>query len=55
MGDWGGEASPPGRVGGNGRSISDGRLRASLSFLGLCGGVDFFGLIAQHTYIDCKE
>lgn len=45
MGDCGGEESPPGRVGGKGRSMRDGRLRTSLSFLDdLCGGVDFFGL-----------
>lgn len=45
MGDCGGEESPPGRVGGKGRSISDGRLRVSFSFLdNLWGGVDFFGL-----------
>lgn len=45
MGDCGGEESPPVRVGGKGRSMSDGRLRTSFSFLDdLCGGVDFFGL-----------
>lgn len=49
MGDCGGEEPPPGRVGGKGRSISDGRLRTSFSFLdNLCGGVDFFGLSAKY-------
>lgn len=44
-GDCGGDELAPGRVGGKGRSMSDGRLRTSFSFLdSLCGGVDFFGL-----------
>lgn len=48
MGDCGGEESLPGRVGGRGRSMRDGRLRTSLSFLDdRWGGVDFFGLAAQ--------
>lgn len=47
-GNCGGEESPPSKVGGKGRSIIEGRLRPSLSFLdGLWGGVDFFGLIEQ--------
>lgn len=47
MGDCGGEESLPGRVGGRGRSIRDGRLRTSFSFLDdRWGGVDFFGLAA---------
>ncbi len=50
MGDCGGEESPPARVGGKGRSMRDGRLRISFSFLdSLWGGVDFFGLTVQNT------
>lgn len=51
-GNCGGEESPPSKVGGKGRSIIEGRLRPSLSFLdGLWGGVDFFGLIEQDLKI----
>lgn len=47
MGDCGGEELLPGSVGGRGRSMSDGRLRTSFSFLDdRWGGVDFFGLTA---------
>lgn len=47
MGDCGGEELLPGSVGGRGRSLSDGRLRTSFSFLDeRWGGVDFFGLVA---------
>lgn len=48
MGDCGGEELLPGSVGGRGRSMRDGRLRTSFSFLDdRWGGVDFFGLAAQ--------
>lgn len=50
IGDCGGEESTPCRVGGRGRSMSDGRLRTSFSFLvGLWEWVDFFGLMVQNT------
>lgn len=48
IGDCGGEELLPGSVGGRGRSMRDGRLRTSFSFLDdRWGGVDFFGLAAQ--------
>lgn len=51
MGDCGGEELLPGSVGGRGRSMRDGRLRTSFSFLDdRWGGVDFFGLAAQKKH-----
>ncbi|KAG7279100.1 LOW QUALITY PROTEIN: hypothetical protein CRUP_004043 [Coryphaenoides rupestris] len=45
-GEWGGEWGPPGKVGGSGRSMSDGLLRTSF-LCDLWGGVVFFGLQTQ--------
>lgn len=51
-GDWGGDESAPGKVGGRGRSMREGRLLTVFSFLcGLWGGVDLFGLTEQSKLI----
>lgn len=56
MGDCGGEELLPGSIGGRGRSMRDGRLRTSFSFLDdRWGGVDFFGLAAQKKEKKCMS